>query len=636
MSSDELRRTHPLGVFRDHKGIGLIGREKYSTTNRLVFGHGEGPNFHLRRDNPSIVLPLGRTESPAHIQALKLSQVLDRSIMAYTVNHSDQPELRIAVREPGEEMDIWDVPSINRHLTGTGMVVPEYMHDGQYLLYYGHSDIRLAFSRNLVAWHDGGKPLAAARRDRFDHRGLNLVTVENIERGLFLLYETRETHRGVTTVSIGAMLCSPERPDHVIWRADEPLHTHTAKETAGLKVLGAVVREHDIALYYTSSAEKLALFNLKHPFPPRPRHWHATQLHRSGRNPILTPTALEWESEAVFNPAAFTDNGRVHLLYRAMGPDGVSRLGYASSEDGIHFDERLDYPVYTPRQGFGAPTKEAMHGPKTYDIIANPSGGGWAGCEDPRAVKVDGRVYLSYVAFDGWNFVRQALTSIDLPDVRAKNWHWRNPVLISKPGEIQKNWVIFPEKINGKYAILHGLSPKIHIEYLDSLDDLDGSTFIESLPQAHGSGYAGRHDKWDSRVRGAGAPPLKTPLGWLLLYHATDKFDPGKYKLGAMILDEHDPTKVLYRSDSPVLEPKEWYENQGKPGVVYTCGAVIMGENLIVYYGGGDKHIAVARTNVEKFIQALAEGQKAQLETVSQVKHTHRTHTHPRHKSAKR
>src|SRR6185437_6915526 len=151
------------------------------------------------------------------------------------------------------------------------------------------------------------------------------------------------------------------------------------------------------------------------------------------------------------------------------------------------------------------------------------------------------------------------------------------------------------------------------------LEGLDGNRFIESLPQAGGGGYAGRPDHWDNRVRGAGAPPLKTPLGWLLLYHATDRYDPGKYKLGAMILDEHDPTKVLYRSDTPVLEPQEWYENQGKPGVVYTCGAVIVGENLIVYYGGGDKHIAVARTNVQKFIQAIAEGQQAQLEPVSQV-----------------
>jgi predicted GH43/DUF377 family glycosyl hydrolase len=570
------------------------------------------------------------------MSSIKLSHVLDRSIMTYTVNHDDQPQLRVAVRDPNEEMDVWDVPSINPHLLGPGMVVPEYMHDGQYVLLHGNGEIRLAFSRNLVAWHDGGKPLAEPRRDRFDQPGLSLVAVEQTERGLMVLYESHETHRGHTTISIGGLLCSPERPDHVTWRSDEPLYIHTTKDTADFKILGAVIHAHDIALYYTSAAEKLGLVTFKNPFPPRPLNWRTVQLHRSGRNPILTPTALEWESEAVFNPAAFTDNGRVHLLYRAMGPDGVSRLGYASSEDGIHFDERLDYPVFTPRKGFGAPTEEAIHGPQTYDIIANPSGGGWAGCEDPRAVKVDGRVYLSYVAFDGWNFVRQALTSIALPHVHAKNWQWRNPVLISKPGEIQKNWVIFPEKINGKFAILHGLSPKVHIEYLDSLDDLDGNTFIDSLPQAHGAGYTGRTDKWDSRVRGAGAPPLKTPLGWLLLYHATDKYDPGKYKLGAMILDEHDPTKILYRSDNPVLEPQEWYENQGKPGVVYTCGAVIVSGNLIVYYGGGDKHIAVARANIDKFIGALTEGHSAKLETVSHVNTEQRSKPQPRHKTTRK
>jgi predicted GH43/DUF377 family glycosyl hydrolase len=108
-------------------------------------------------------------------------------------------------------------------------------------------------------------------------------------------------------------------------------------------------------------------------------------------------------------------------------------------------------------------------------------------------------------------------------------------------------------------------------------------------------------------------------MGWLLLYHANDKRDPGKYKLGAMLLDLNDPTKVLYRANAPLLGPEEWYENDGKPGVVYTCGAVIVNDNLIVYYGGGDKHIAVARANIQEFLKALTENHPATLTPAGNV-----------------
>jgi predicted GH43/DUF377 family glycosyl hydrolase len=615
-----LRRTYPLGVFRDHDAIALIGREKYSDTYHLVLGHGQGRNFHLQGESPSIVLPLGRKEHLQHLSDVRISQILDQQIMTYTVTHDGQPQLRVALHNDQEEMNVWDVPALGQHLDGSGMVVAEYLHNSQYVLYYGERDIRVAFSKNLIAWHAGGQTLLSPRRDMFDRHHLKLVSVAGIDQGLLVLYETRETRRGQTTISAGYGLFSKNDPEHLIWRCDAPLYEATFREKDEPRVLGAAVYEHEIAFYLSTNAEKLILAEVANPYPPRSKaHHRASHLHRFPANPILSPTTYEWESHAVLNPAAFVDNDRVHLLYRAMGPDGVSRLGYASSADGVHFDQRLDYPIYTPEKGFGQPTKNAVHGRKTYDLIANPSGGGWAGCEDPRAVTIDGQVYLSYVAFDGWNFVRQALTSLPLEDFRDQHWGWRKPVLISKPGEIQKNWVIFPEKINGKYAILHGLSPNIHIDYVDSLDDFDGKKYLKSLPQAGGSGYAGRPDHWDSRVRGAGAPPLKTPMGWLLLYHATDKRDPGKYKLGAMLLDLQDPTKVLFRCSDPVLEPQEWYENDGKPGVVYTCGAVIVNDNLIVYYGGGDKHIAVARANVDEFLGALTTHHAASLLPVAGV-----------------
>ena len=86
-------------------------------------------------------------------------------------------------------------------------------------------------------------------------------------------------------------------------------------------------------------------------------------------------------------------------------------------------------------------------------------------------------VYMIYTAFDGWGSVRMAMTSIRLDDFISGHFHWKEPVLISPPGEIHKNWVLFPEKINGKYAILHAISPNIMIDYFDSLDELNGDKF---------------------------------------------------------------------------------------------------------------------------------------------------------------
>jgi len=326
------------------------------------------------------------------------------------------------------------------------------------------------------------------------------------------------------------------------------------------------------------------------------------KLDRHDLNPVLSPQAArEWEHNGTFNPAAVRDDdGRVHLLYRALGADGVSRVGHASSPDGKSFDTRSDYPVYEPVYGAGIPEESEVSGPKTYNPAVYTSGGGWAGSEDPRAVLIDGRVYMTYVAFEGWHSVRIALTSIKLDDLKKGRWNWLRPKLISPKNQVNKNWIIFPEKVNGKFAILHSIVPKIQIEYVDSLDLI---TPIES-PRLQGP-QPGRKGFWDNRVRGAGPPPVRTRLGWLLLYHAQDMAEPHKYKLGAMILDINDPSKILYRAPKPILEPDAHYENDGKPGIVYASGAVMIGENLMVYYGGGDKHVCIAETPIESLLDWL-------------------------------
>jgi predicted GH43/DUF377 family glycosyl hydrolase len=329
-------------------------------------------------------------------------------------------------------------------------------------------------------------------------------------------------------------------------------------------------------------------------------------LMRYENNPIIKPKPYSgWETVGTFNPAAIEDDeGFVHLFYRAIGDDGVSRIGHVKSKDssGLKFEYRTTYPIFDSRPvSFAVSGDDGSFAPKYYEPTIYSSGGSWGGCEDPRAVVIDGRVYMTYTSFEGWQSVRIALTSISMEDLKAGKWNWKKPKYVSALGQTNKNWLIFPEKVNGKYAILHSIVPKVMIEYVDSLDNLSGD--IKS-PRLEGP-QPGRSDSWDNIIRGGGPPPIKTKLGWLLLYHAIDKREWDRYKLGAMILDVKDPTKILYRSSYPILAPDAHYENDGKPGVVYASGALVLNDDLFVYYGGGDKTVCVAKTPLKPLLAWL-------------------------------
>lgn len=343
-------------------------------------------------------------------------------------------------------------------------------------------------------------------------------------------------------------------------------------------------------------------------------------LRKSHHNPILRPGTNPWTAEAVLNPAAAVLGGRTHLIYRAIGIDGVSRLGYASSPNGIVFDKRLPYPIYVAQKPRNLPGHVGPMRPlraKQYSPVLYPSGGSWGGCEDPRMVTLDGRIYVTFNMFDGWDYIRVASISIAEEDFLTEQfWKWDGPHILSKPGERHKNWVLFPEKIGGKYAILHSIAPDVSVAYRDSIEDIGTlEPFIDSWAGSRAD-LPPREHVWDTFVRGAGAPPIRTSSGWLLFYHAIDGRDPGRYKLGAMLLDLTDPTKVLHRSSGPVLAPDEHYENHGKPGIVYACGAVIRNGTLFVYYGGADKVVCVATTPLDQFISSLMSDGQPQITAV--------------------
>ena len=127
-------------------------------------------------------------------------------------------------------------------------------------------------------------------------------------------------------------------------------------------------------------------------------------LKRAYHNPIIEPRSYIWESKATLNPAAFIANGKVHLVYRAIGDNDSSVLGYAGSQDGYNIDDRPTYAIYQRPNNFNRPDLSVS----SIDYI---SGGGWnGGCEDPRVTLLGDIVYMLYTAFDGWGSVRITLT----------------------------------------------------------------------------------------------------------------------------------------------------------------------------------------------------------------------------------
>ena len=323
-------------------------------------------------------------------------------------------------------------------------------------------------------------------------------------------------------------------------------------------------------------------------------------LTREQQNPIMRGMHA-WEAGGVFNPAAVEVKGKTHLFYRAVGSDGVSRLGYAKTKDGKQIDERLPFPVFSFA---GSPDAKAfaLHS----GLFA--SGGSFAGVEDPRAVRIGDRIYLTFNAFADWGSLRVGVSSVGVDELESKRWKWTPPTFISPKGEVHKSWVLFPEKINGQFAVLHSLHSgsrdRVVVDYLETLDE-EPATPIQSpyYPSADPT-------YWDSMLRGAGPPPLKTSKGWLVLYHANDVRDAHRYKLGAMLLDLTDPSKVLARSPGPVLAPDAWYENDGKPGIVYACGATLSGDTLRVYYGGADAVVCTATTSLANLLGKLSAPEK--------------------------
>lgn len=290
------------------------------------------------------------------------------------------------------------------------------------------------------------------------------------------------------------------------------------------------------------------------------------KLERYIHNPILLPDPTsDWETYNVFNPAVIYDNGLFHMWYRAQGLDWVSRIGYACSEDGVHWN-RLRQPVMSPQDGSDS-----------------------RGLEDPRVLKIDDVFYMTYTAY-GREYSAAQPTHAGggiLPMVaRSTNgivWERLGPIV---RGEDNKDHVLFPRKIAGRYVAFHRRWPRIWLAYSDDL-----LTWREEDMQPV---FGPRPDNdWDYKSVGGNGVPIETSEGWLSFYHGYNQ--DHVYHFGVCLLDLDDPSKVLRRPSSAVFWPTELWELRGDvPNVVFSCANPLVGEQVYVYYAGGDHVIGLA------------------------------------------
>ncbi len=312
---------------------------------------------------------------------------------------------------------------------------------------------------------------------------------------------------------------------------------------------------------------------------------------RYPQNPILKPiSSHDWEDDAVFNPGVTLFRDKFYMLYRAIGEyeDYISHVGLAVSEDGFNFTRNSE-PLLIPEE------MQERHG-----------------IEDLRINPLEGVFYLTHTALsrpatDGGEPHQVSL--IKTTDFKS----FQKMGVITPKYFCSRNAVLFPEKINGRYAMLHRplyltrtihpqdfllpRDPSVWISYSDDLFNwTDHKVVLEPMFW------------WEDFKIGGGTPPLKTERGWLIIYHGVQDIDrfSKTYRAGLAILDLNDPSKVIYRSPEPILEPAEEYEIKGDvPNVVFPTGLVEKEGVLYLYYGAADKTICLATAGLDALLKEL-------------------------------
>ncbi len=275
----------------------------------------------------------------------------------------------------------------------------------------------------------------------------------------------------------------------------------------------------------------------------------------------------------VFNTAVVQAGSTTILLFRAQDQQGVSRIGYAESPDGVHFKVRPE-PVLSPE-----------------------AAGERGGVEDPRVVRISGIYYLTYTAYDGHSAQLSLATSKDLI-----HWERQGVLLPAYKGTWNSQWTksgaIVPQKVGGKWWMY----------YLGTRKDADGKArdymgLAESDDLLHWKDATSkpvldRHpDAFDSRVMEPGPEPIMTDEGILLIYNGAS--EALIYGPGWALFDKNDPRRLIARSEAPFILPRLKWETGGQvPNVIFIEGDIVRYNKnhrvaLTAYYGAADKYIGI-------------------------------------------
>ena len=293
-------------------------------------------------------------------------------------------------------------------------------------------------------------------------------------------------------------------------------------------------------------------------------------LVREPTNPILTPDDMPFPCKAVCNPAACLVNGEVLLLLRVIDPKDRSHMHVARSNDGIGNWRIETSPLLSPDQAEAG----------WYDNL---------GCEDPRITYLEERseYVITYVGSSRYGAGVCLATTQDFSSAKRLG-------MAIHP--YNKDAVLFPRKIGGKYQMLHRptAGPMEDIWISESEDLLHWGNPRCVLEEADQPG-------WDSGKVGAGPPPHEGKSGWFLIFHGVMQVnDSWEYRFGMAILDKNDPSKVLKRWPEWIFAPQEPYEMRGSsPGIVFPTGLIEKGDRVFVYYGAADTTVALATAKNE-------------------------------------
>lgn len=293
---------------------------------------------------------------------------------------------------------------------------------------------------------------------------------------------------------------------------------------------------------------------------------------RYQHNPILTKADVPYPVATVHNAGAVKHGGKYLLVFRAHRRNGRSVLGLAESDDGFHFAVR----------------EKPFLEPATAGVFAEYEE---YGVEDCRICPMDGEYLLTYSAYSRHG-VRITLA-------RTRDFQSVERVALITQADL-RNAVIFPEKFGGRYARLdrphsHIAPWSIWISYSPDLVHWGDSRIVITPCRYH----------WDEMKVGPGATPIRTPGGWLNIYHGVfETMDGGVYRLGVALHDLEDPSRVLGVADEWILQPEDPWELTGYvPNVVFTCGAVAEDDGTLkLYWGAADNVMCVGTARIEDLV----------------------------------